>query len=44
VHHALLEAFAAWSIHSVLKNMDTPQVVTSQTAGGTQVAMVAPDG
>ena len=44
VHHAVLEAFAAWSIHSVLKNMDTPQVVTSQTAGGTQVAMVAPDG
>jgi len=44
VHHAVLKAFAAWSIHSVLKNMDTPQVVTSQTAGGTQVTMVAPDG
>ena len=44
VHHAVLEAFAIQSIYSVLCNMDTPQVVTCETAGGTPVMMVAPDG
>ncbi|KAF8419486.1 hypothetical protein L210DRAFT_3766619 [Boletus edulis BED1] len=44
VDHAALEAFAVWSIYTVLQQMDTPQAVTHLTAGGTKVTMFAPDG
>ena len=43
-NHAVLEAYAMWSLYSILTTIKLPERVSSSTPAGTPVVMHAPDG
>ncbi|CDO73771.1 hypothetical protein BN946_scf185015.g99 [Trametes cinnabarina] len=44
IHYAALDVYAVWEVYSALGTMDSAQLVTSESSGGTSVALYAPDG